>query len=666
MLLDIQGRVRNTQLPVTIPLLPLYEAIINSIEAIEDAGNDDGHIEVFIRRDKSGLQDRDGNITDDIVGFDIIDNGIGFNEENYNSFQTSDSSFKIQKGGKGVGRFLWLKAFNQVDIESVYKENDQYFTRRFSFVADTEGVKNLHVEPSNKKHTQTTVRLVGFKDHFQKHCPKKPDTITAHIIEYCLEYFLRPYCPRIMVHDDNGDTIDLNNCFDGDMLGKETDEFEINGEKFWAVYLRLRSSYIINHMVHYCADDRVVRSDRLLGKIPYLNRKLNDSDGHSFYFAAYIESGVLNQSVNSERSNFVLPEDSDNQLFDLTWKQINEAVVDRCAKHLIPYTDPIRNIRINDLNNFITQKAPIYRSLAKYITAQVDKIDTDEDDRQMELNIYKVYLDIQYSIKDESSEIFNEDTETLDLPAFEAKAKEYFEKVVDINRADLARYICHRKAVIEYLQKQLQVHQSGKYSTEDVIHSVIYPMGKTSDEVPIDEHNLWLIDERLVYHRFLASDKSLRSMDILGCESRKEPDIFILNTYDKVCAFSDSESQQVSSIVLVEFKRPMLGRYSDSDNPFVQLMDYIDEIKSGKAKTHSGRPIKNVLQPIPYYCYVICDINQDLVKLAERFGMMTTPDGQGFFGYVVKYNAYFEVISFDKMIGDSVKRNKVLFDKLNL
>ena len=69
MLVDIVGKVRNTQLPLSKPLLPLYEAIINSIEAIEDANNTNGRIDVFIKREKGGLEDRDGNVLDTIVGF---------------------------------------------------------------------------------------------------------------------------------------------------------------------------------------------------------------------------------------------------------------------------------------------------------------------------------------------------------------------------------------------------------------------------------------------------------------------------------------------------------------------------------------------------------------------------------------------------------------------
>ena len=55
------------------------------------------------------------------------------------------------------------------------------------------------------------------------------------------------------------------------------------------------------------------------------------------------------------------------------------------------------------------------------------------------------------------------------------------------------------------------------------------PMQKDSNELFFDDSNLWLIDERLAFHNFLASDKTIKSMPISGSEATKEPDIMALN-----------------------------------------------------------------------------------------------------------------------------------------
>jgi hypothetical protein len=49
---NLSGRLRNTPLPYTSGLLPLFEAVVNSIHAIEEAelAMDDGRISITILR----------------------------------------------------------------------------------------------------------------------------------------------------------------------------------------------------------------------------------------------------------------------------------------------------------------------------------------------------------------------------------------------------------------------------------------------------------------------------------------------------------------------------------------------------------------------------------------------------------------------------------------
>ena len=55
MQLDLEGRVKNVpeRFMSNKPYMPLYEAIINSIQAIKEAKNDEGEIRVRIIREPS-------------------------------------------------------------------------------------------------------------------------------------------------------------------------------------------------------------------------------------------------------------------------------------------------------------------------------------------------------------------------------------------------------------------------------------------------------------------------------------------------------------------------------------------------------------------------------------------------------------------------------------
>lgn len=95
-LLDLAGRVNNYSLRPSECLVPLFEAIVNSIQSINSLGISNGLIEVRIIRDTQQLTlDPEEPIQYyPVIGFSITDNGIGFNTDNFDSFSRSDTTFK--------------------------------------------------------------------------------------------------------------------------------------------------------------------------------------------------------------------------------------------------------------------------------------------------------------------------------------------------------------------------------------------------------------------------------------------------------------------------------------------------------------------------------------------------------------------------------------------
>lgn len=103
----------------------------------------------------------------------------------------------------------------------------------------------------------------------------------------------------------------------------------------------------------------------------------------------------------------------------------------------------------------------------------------------------------------------------------------------------------------------------------------------------------------------------------------------------------------------------------DEDNPIEQVFRYIGEIKSKKKKLKDTRYFQKI-EDMPFYCYVVCDITPKIESIMDTHDYTLTNDGLGYFGYNKKYKAYVELISYDKLLEDANKRNKILFDKLNL
>jgi hypothetical protein len=72
------------------------------------------------------------------------------------------------------------------------------------------------------------------------------------------------------------------------------------------------------------------------------------------------------------------------------------------------------------------------------------------------------------------------------------------------------------------------------------------------------------------------------------------------------------------------------------------------------------------LRGIPAYCYIICDLTPPVELRIQNMGARRTPDNLGYYGFNETLNAYYEVISYNKLLFDAGKRNRVLFEKMNL
>ena len=100
---DIEGIIRELNLSKDDVLFPIYELVVNSIQAIVERGlkQEHGFISVEIIRDKSQNELFEKYENFPIQTIIVSDNGIGFTPSNFKSFEHSHSTKKIQFGGKG-------------------------------------------------------------------------------------------------------------------------------------------------------------------------------------------------------------------------------------------------------------------------------------------------------------------------------------------------------------------------------------------------------------------------------------------------------------------------------------------------------------------------------------------------------------------------------------
>ncbi|HEJ2888767.1 TPA: ATP-binding protein, partial [Pseudomonas aeruginosa] len=98
-------------------------------------------------------------------------------------------------------------------------------------------------------------------------------------------------------------------------------------------------------------------------------------------------------------------------------------------------------------------------------------------------------------------------------------------------------------------------------------------------------------------------------------------------------------------------------------DPADQVIQRFREISEGNVKDVDGRLINS--ENLRYTGYLIADLTPSLRN--QVYGRYhQTADKEGYFYTLAGGNGYIEIISYDKLIKDALRRNRMLFDKLGL
>ena len=652
---DIIGQVARLPLKPseTSALLPLHEAISNSLHAIHERFGDSQHAErgridiEILRRDVQ-------NGHNPVIGFVVKDNGAGLNKTNYKSFCTPFSQLKIKKGGKGVGRLGWLKVFQSINIKSQYLTGTELELIEFDFVLRERNQIDLkHSSKLSSTEPGTQVRLTGFIDSYGGRCPTKTDTILQRIIAHFLPIFAGDKSPKIFLHDD-GTFVDIRDVFRSKIRNSEETllDVEIEGETHPILVRHMKCDKSIrprgqvNNWMCFCANDRGVKE---YGIDDQIGLKLLDSE--SIYIGT-VTGDYLDSHVNPQRTDFIFDAEEG--------RTIRRQVATSVREFLKSYIDDVLAHK-KSLTMDIIKKNPQYI----YIRPEIDQFVTslqpnsnNEEQIFVEMSQHRYrrqrrFNGVKHDI--EKAPVYND--------AVAQKVEEYKEYILEDKKGTLAEYVTKRKAVLDLLDKLrgFNGETNGKHFLEDAVHQLICPLRVDSNEIQIDDHNLWILDDRLAFYNFFASDRPIKTFT--DVDSGREPDIAFF--YDSCIAWRESD-RVCDTVILVEFKRPGLEVYTDKNDPLMQLMDYVSLFKSGKTvRDRSGKVISGIGHNTSFHCYIVADVTEGLQKrLRGRFD--PTPDGKGLFGYTRNPDTYSEVIPYDKLLLDAQARNAIFFDKLGL
>ena len=497
---------------------------------------------------------------------------------------------------------------------------------------------------------------------------KSAQTIAGALLEHCLWYFVRPGgAPSIQINDDC-EVLPVEEVYEDYKLSEAKSEtVVIKTEKFELTHIKLKASSNKDHFIAWCAARRLVKEEKISGKLPGLYGTLRQGDAE-FVYACYVSSPFLDQHVRPDRSDFLTSLHEEDLLADgdLSIKDIQASVLESTRDYLGPYLLQNQEASQARITTFVEHKAPRYRPILKRIGPDKLNVSPDVSDRELELHLHKQLVEIEGSLIADGQNLMNFGVGES-YEQYRKRLNDYLGKVANIKKSDLANYVFHRKVVLDILSKSVMRGANGKYAREDLIHELIIPMRQTTDDILSDKANLWLIDERLAFHNFLASDRTLISLPITASLETKEPDIVALNIFDEPLFIADADKLPLATITVVEIKRPMRddSQSGEEKNAIEQALGYLERIRNGNALTAKGRPIPGSTD-IPGYCYVLCDITSSVQRQCKILNLRVTADKMGYFGYNDNYKAYIEVISFDRLVNSATERNRAFFDKLGL
>lgn len=663
---NIKRAVENIRANTNV-YTPVVEIIVNGIQAIDETGRKDG--KVLVRAQRNSQVELDGSLPE-IAGFEIEDNGIGFTDNHRKSFDTLYTDLKITEGGKGFGRFTSLKYFEDLHVRSVYRDGGGFKSRCFSMGKEHEIIVREKVAAAEGRDTGSTVALATLRARHG--FDKKLSTIARNLVERLLPYFItHDYpCPDIVLCEQDGSgAIRLNDFISNELsavireISVERKTFTLKAretdEKFLVRVFKIYSPRNQKSRISLVAHKREVSGSAIQKHIPEFEDEFFDKDRNgeinherNYIIKAYVFGPYLDRNVSLERGGFEFQMDND-LLLGIGQIQIEQDAAGIAHEAMgadITFRQERKKERVQ---TYVDEQAPWHKTILEKL--DLSSMPYNPSNEEIETRLQKEKFAQEVAIRRDVATLMTETS----LEKVKDSVTEIVSKVSGTSKNDLIHYIALRRTILDIFGKSLEVDASGAYSSEGVVHDVIFPRKGDSDATPFHDHNLWIVDERLNFTTWVSSDIPLDG------KNAERPDLLVYNK--RVLFRGDNEAS--NPITIFEFKKPQRDDFVDpssKEDPVQQVIRYVNNIRDGKYKTPEGRKIL-VADNTPFYGYVVCDLTAKVENwLAREKDFKPMPDRLGWFQWVGNINLYIEVVSWDKVLKDAKMRNQIFFQKLGI
>lgn len=601
---------------------PLYEAIVNSLDA--KATN----IEISIK--DMIVKDENKNDIKVINGFEIIDDGDGFTEKNVDSFFEMLSE-KKEEGKLGSGRFIWLKVFDKIIIESKLPNK----TIKINFCKQFKDITYDEISEINSK-KETKIVFSNVNKAYQDKRPVNNVTWIKNKIEESI-------LPKLLLLKKSNRkfyiTIDKLAAIDQENLPiLQEEEFEVKSNSFkkkekFRLFYKIKRKDDNKQLNYYVAHGRLVKSFTSELKI----NKLPDKASSIMLLC----SGYLDKHINDDRNNFTIDMNNESTDSPISLANINEKLKVKMQKVLLRQLPEIKQKNDKTIKEAIDEEP----YLASYIKKNGAIISSKQD---LIRNSKKEYeKDLENNKKDFKKILKDKKIDT-------AEYDRIIEEFKDFQLRELGRYIAYRQQIIERL-KQLN---DDNEKIEELFHKLFMDLSTDFNNQDSKEYhykqNMWLLDDKFMSFSYIASNKTFNQISSILNKtkiSKKDkgsdrPDLFL--------SFSDNETTENVDCLVIEIKG--IGTSDDEKN---------------KSITELANNVKTIRKQFPnirnIYSYIITNIDETFLETinAQDFKpFLTKNESEFYYRYYENNNNHAYVISSNVIAESAHFRNKVFLDLL--
>ena len=454
--------------PKTALSLVYFEAIANSLDA--NASNID--INIYIE-DKTASHS---------LKIDITDDGDGFTEENFNRFEKLLNP--KDKSHKGIGRLVFLKYFNRIEIQSSWLNQNR------SFIFDSKGIKNniISNNTENKKITKLSFReFRGDKIHSYNYI--NPIELKKSIIEHFLpklNTLPQQKIPFKITIDLKTGRTESNNIYEDKVSITENDLPElIESENSIFIPSNLGQEYEIKVfyliekiddasqlLIAFNIDNRTVVIEN------FLKKDVLPAIGYRCIFL--FSSTLFDNCTDTSRQKFNLPDEiSQNEL----------------KRHL---RDAIGKILTDEIPDIKAKNAETKQEFEKNFPHLIGYFEKD----------VVGLIDKNEALNDAQTNLFKEQKRIL---AAENLTDEQYRKSIEFSSRALTEYVLYREKIISKMEELL-----ANKSEETEIHNLIIPRYTKLEQANLVheayQNNAWLLDDKFMSFRTILSEKEMKEV----------------------------------------------------------------------------------------------------------------------------------------------------------